>query len=148
MKIRPITFKEACTFVNANHRHHKASQGCKFCIGLYANNELRGVAIAGRPVARRLDDGVTLEITRVCTLGDKNACSMLYGACCRIGREMGYEKVITYVLASESGTSLIASNFKLDKENAGGTHWTGVRERGQDIPNEMKKRYSKTLKHA
>jgi len=60
MKIRPITFKDASAFVNKHHRHHAASQGCKFCVGLYAGDELRGVAIAGRPVARKFDNGVTL----------------------------------------------------------------------------------------
>lgn len=145
MKIQPITYRAAADFVNAHHRHHAASQGCKFCIGLYSGSELRGVAIAGRPVARKLDNGVTLEINRVCTLGDKNACSMLYGACCRIAREMGYEKVITYILETEPGTSLRASNFICDNERAGYTHWTGKRNRGQSIPAEMKKRYVKFL---
>ena len=145
MQIRPITFKQASEFVNEHHRHHAASQGCKFCIGLYAGDELRGVAIAGRPVARKLDNGLTLEINRVCTLGDKNACSMLYGARCRIARDMGYEKVITYILASEPGTSLLASNFICDNEHAGKEHWTGVRNRGQAIPAELKKRYIRVL---
>ena len=145
MKIRPITFKAASAFVNEYHRHHAASQGCKFCVGLYAGDQLRGVAIAGRPVSRRLDDGLTLEINRVCTLGDKNACSQLYGACCRIAREMGYAKVITYILASEPGTSLLASNFVCDCEAAGKTHWTGVRDRGQQLPAELKKRFVKIL---
>ena len=104
------------------------------------------MAIAGRPVSRRLDDGLTLEITRVCTLGDKNACSQLYGAICRIAREMGYKKVITYILASEPGTSLIASNFVCKCEKAGNTHWTGVRNRGQLIPAEMKKRYVRIIR--
>ena len=145
MEIRPITFKEASSFVNAHHRHHPASQGCKFCVYLYANGSIIGVAIAGRPVARKLDDGFTLEITRVCTLGGKNACSMLYGACCRIAREMGYKKVITYILESEQGTSLLASNFTCDLDSAGKEHWTGVRDRGQRIPHEMKKRFFRNL---
>lgn len=145
MEIRPITFKEASAFVNAHHRHHAASQGCKFCVSLHAKGVIIGVAIAGRPVARRLDDGLTLEITRVCTLGGKNACSMLYGACCRIAKEMGYKKVITYILESECGLSLRASNFICDNEAAGKEHWTGVRDRGQRIPHEMKKRFIRNL---
>ena len=141
MKIAPITFKKASVFVNENHRHHNASQGCKFCVQViddYGNT--RGVAMCGRPVARRLDDGFTLEINRVCTDGAKNACSMLYGACVRIAKAMGYRRVITYTLESEDGASLKASNFKYDGV-AGGTHWTGCRNRGQDIPSEMKKRW-------
>lgn len=124
MQIRPITFKTASEYVNKHHRHHKASVGCKFCIGVFDGSDLHGVAICGRPVARRLDDGLTCEITRVCTDGTRNACSMLYGACQRIAREMGYDRIITYTLVSEGGASLKASNFHLDGI-AGGMHWTG-----------------------
>lgn len=145
MTIRPITFKDACAFIDSYHRHHPAPQGCKFCVSLYAQDALIGVAIAGRPVSRKLDDGFTLEITRVCSLGNKNACSMLYGACCRIAKNMGYRKVITYILESEIGTSLLASNFVCDCETAGKEHWTGIRNRGQNIPAQMKKRFIKTL---
>lgn len=95
-------------------------------------------------MSRYLDDGKTLEINRVCTNGAKNACSMLYGACCRIAKEMGYEKVITYTLQSENAASVKASNFVCDGE-AGGTHWTGVRNRGQNIPKEIKVRWHKDL---
>lgn len=145
MKIAPITFKEASEYINKHHRHHRATVGCKFCISVIDDNgQIHGVAVCGRPVARRLDDGITLEINRVCTDGTKNACSMLYGASCRIAKEMGYAKVITYILASESGTSLKASNFICEGE-AGGTHWTGARNRAQEIPYEMKKRWVKKL---
>lgn len=145
MKIAPITFKEASSYINQYHRHHKATIGCKFCISVVDDNgQLRGVAVCGRPVSRHLDDGETLEINRVCTDGARNACSMLYGACCRIAKEMGYRKVITYILESESGTSLKASNFVCEGE-AGGKHWTGCRNKGQDIPAEMKKRWVKLL---
>jgi hypothetical protein len=141
-----ITFRAACDFVALHHRHHKPTVGCKFCIGLYEGDELIGVAICGRPVSRHLDDGLTCEINRLCvTDGHYNACSMLYGACCRIAKEMGYEKVITYILKSENGASLKASNFVCDGE-AGGTHWTGVRDKGQPIPFEMKTRWSRRLK--
>ena len=101
MTIVPITFRKACEFVNKHHRHHKAPRGCKFAIGCDVNGHLVGVAIAGRPVSRILDDGTVLEITRVCTDGTKNACSKLYGTVSRIGKLMGYEKVITYILESE-----------------------------------------------
>lgn len=77
-------------------------------------------------------------------LGGGNACSMLYGACSRIAKEMGYKKIITYILESENGASLKASNFIYDGI-AGGTHWTGIRNRGQAIPNEMKQRYYRVL---
>ena len=146
MRIAPITFKAASEYINKHHRHHKASIGCKFCISVVDDSgQLHGVAVCGRPVSRHLDDGETLEINRVCTDGAMNACSMLYGACCRIAKAMGYSKVITYILASENGASLKASNFVCEGE-AGGTHWTGARNRGQDIPAEMKTRWVRILK--
>ncbi len=144
MEIRPITFKIACDFINKYHRHHKATVGCKFCIGLYDNNKLIGCAVCGRPVSRYYDNGLTCEINRLCTDGTYNACSMLYGACCRVAREMGYKKIITYILDSENGASLKASNFICEGQ-AGGTHWTGKRNKGQDIPSEMKQRWVRRL---
>ena len=145
MEIKPITFREASDFINQHHRHHKATVGHKFSIGLYDSEKLVGVAVCGRPVSRHLDDGITCEINRLCTDGTKNACSMLYGACCRVATEMGYVKIITYILESENGASLKASNFICEGE-AGGTHWTGKRNRGQDIPKEMKTRWVRVLK--
>lgn len=145
MQIKPITFKFACEFVNQHHRHLGATVGCKFCIGLYHEGRFVGVAICGRPVSRKLDNGMTCEINRVCVLdGFSNACSMLYGRCCRIAKAMGYNKVITYTLESEIGTSLKASNFTCEGK-AGGTHWTGARNKGQNIPHEMKTRWVRWL---
>lgn len=140
MKIVPMTFKEASEFVKKYHRHHKPTVGCKFCIGCEDGERLVGVAICGRPVSRHLDDGETLEINRCCTDGTRNACSKLYGACVRIAREMGYMRVITYILASENGASLKASNF-ICEGAAGGTIWTGVRKRDNGVPQEKKQRY-------
>lgn len=144
MEIRPITFKTACEFISKHHRHHKPTVGCKFSIGLFDESNMVGCAVCGRPVSRYLDDGLTCEINRLCTDGTYNACSMLYGACCRVAKEMGYKKVITYILESEGGASLRASNFKYDGV-AGGTHWTGKRDKGQNMPHEMKQRWIKEL---
>ena len=112
---------------------------------VFCGGALVGVATCGRPVGRHFDDGITCEITRVCTDGTRNACSMLYGACCRIAKEMGYDRIITYTLQSEDGASLKAANFTNDGE-AGGTHWTGERDRNQEIPHEMKTRWIRNLR--
>lgn len=144
MKIVPITFKAACEFIKLHHRHHNPTVGCKFCVGCENDGKLVGVAVCGRPVARRLDNGKICEINRLCTDGTYNACSILYGACARIAKNMGYEKIITYILESENGASLRASNF-ICEGIAGGTHWTGVRNKGQNIPEEMKQRWVKKL---
>ncbi len=144
MEIIPVTFKVACKFVNEHHRHHKAPQGHKFSIAVCLNGKMVGVAIVGRPVSRYLDDCKTVEATRLCTDGTKNACSKLYGACSRIAKEMGYKSIITYTLISENGASLKASGFT-NEGKAGGLHWTGKRDNGQAIPAELKFRWRKLL---
>jgi hypothetical protein len=75
LRIVPISFKQACDFVAEYHRHHRPLVGHKFSIGVAKDGEIVGVAIIGRPVARHRDDGKTLEVTRLCTDGTKNACS-------------------------------------------------------------------------
>ncbi len=154
-EIRPITLKAANAFVKEHHRHHDTVTGCRFSEGLYkvcdGKSTLIGVAICGRPVSRILDDGLTLEINRLCVEEqEENACSMLYGACCRVAKAMGYKKVITYILESESGVSLKASNFMLDDSCCGGTRWTGKRstehiENKRRPPAERKQRWVKYL---
>lgn len=145
MRVIPITLRQANEYVKQNHRHHSACAGCKFAIGLEADGALHGVAICGRPVSRALDNGMTLEINRVCTDGIRNGCSMLYGACVRIARAMGYEEIITYTLESENGASLKASNFQFDGIH-GGVVWTGKRSgRDNGVPKEMKKRWKLKL---
>lgn len=130
MRIVPITFKESCEFVKINHRHNKPPVGHKFSVGL-RNDEgvLVGVAMAGRPIARAFDNGFTLEINRTCTLGDRNANSMLYGACRAIAKAMGYDRVITYTQADESGASLKASGFVRVKELPARKDWASSSEK-------------------
>lgn len=146
LELTPISLKQANEFVNLFHRHHKAVTGHKFSIGCSQNGQLVGVVIAGRPVGRYLDDGKTLEVTRLCTLGVKNACSMLYSAAARAARAMGYSKIITYILESENGGSLKAAGWKC-AGMAGGTEWTGKRRPPTPLyPQEMKYKYEKILR--
>lgn len=145
LELTPISLKAANEYVNAHHRHHKAVTGHKFSIGCSQNGLLVGVAIVGRPVSRFLDDGYTLEVNRLCTLGVKNACSILYAAAARAARAMGYRKVITYILQSESGGSLKAAGWNC-AGLAGGKEWTGKRKPSIPLyPQEMKIRYEKNL---
>lgn len=116
-----MTLETANDFVRRLHRHNKPVVGAKFCVGVEKDEQLVGVAIVGRPVAPRLDDGLTAEITRVCTDGTRNAASMLYGACRKASRAMGYDRIFTYTLPEEGGASLRAAGFKLDKDDAGGS---------------------------
>lgn len=136
----PITLREARAYVEANHRHHRAPQGGLFAIGV-ANGELRGVAIVGRPVARMAQDGWTAEVTRVCTDGTRNACSMLYRAAWRAARAMGYRKLITYTLPSEGGASLRGAGFKLIGQAGGGSWSRRSRPRVDEHPTQEKLRW-------
>lgn len=145
MKIIPITLKEANAFIEKYHRHHSTVRGCRFAIGLKNNETICGVAVCGRPVSRHLDDGVTIEINRLATDGTKNACSMLYGACCRVAREMGYERAVTYILETENGASLRASNFIYDGDTRAESWNRKKRERIDVSPTCKKKRFIKTL---
>lgn len=122
LRIVPIKQKEANEFVRKYHRHHKPVVGSVFQIACAMNDEIVGVVIVGRPVARRLDNGWTLEVNRCCTDGTQNACSMLYSAAWRVAKNLGYQRLITYILNTETGISLKASNWKCLGE-AGGKSW-------------------------
>lgn len=108
----PITLREAHTFVSRHHRHHATSRGGVFAVAVAEGDDIVGVAIIGRPVARLLQDGYTAEVTRVATLGNPNACSKLYAAAWRACRAMGYRRLLTYTLAREPGTSLRAAGWR------------------------------------
>lgn len=142
--IIPITLRAANAFVGLTHRHHNESRGCKFCIGA-SNGSLRGVAIAGRPVARALDDGLTCEITRLASDGTPNVCSKLYKAAVRIAKEMGYKKVITYTLASELGASLRGAGFNVIAMVRGRSWACPSRPRDDKHPTEDKIRWEVRL---
>jgi hypothetical protein len=117
MTIVPIGTSEAIAFVASHHRHNKPPAGAKFAIGCSDGEKLVGVVIVGRPVARMFDDGLTAEVTRCCVLPDsRNACSMLYQAAWRAAKAMGYHKLITYTLQSESGSSLRGAGWEVVAE--------------------------------
>lgn len=96
------------------HRHHKPVQSHRFSIGAEVGGRLVGGASVGRPTARMTDQRRVVEVTRLVTDGTKNACSFLYSAAARAAKELGYEKIQTFILASESGTSLVAAGWSYD----------------------------------
>jgi hypothetical protein len=145
LALQPISLKKANQFVSQRHRHHGPVSGHKFSIACVKDGELAGVVIAGRPVARMLDDGYTLEVTRLCTDGAENACAFLYGAAVRAARAMGYRRAVTYTLESESGASLKAAGFTLDGVTDGGSWDRPSRRRTDKAPTTPKKRWIKTF---
>ena len=149
MTIIPVSLKEANSYVEQLHRHHQPVVRDKWRIGVAdSNGKLVGVAQVGRPVSRMLDDGKTLEVLRCCTDGTHNACSFLYSHCAKIAKEFGYKKIITYILATESGTSLRASGWICEDASCGGGSWSRPsRERGTiKAPTIKKQRWAKELR--
>lgn len=132
LTLQPIDQDEAFTFIAAHHRHHLPPTGWKFGVAVNGpgfapacqdTRAVVGVITVGRPVARMLDNGWTLEVTRCCTLpAYKNASSMLYGAAWRAAQALGYKRLITYILRSEPGTSLRAAGWR-EIGPAGGGEW-------------------------
>jgi hypothetical protein len=141
LRLRPVSFAEAAAFVRRHHRHHRPPPGSKFCVGVAMEERRVGVIIAGRPVARPLDDGGTLEVTRCCTDGTPHAGSCLYGAAWRSARALGYRQLLTYTLTSEPGTSLKAAGWRQVGETKGGRWNCPSRPRADSHPTGPKRRW-------
>jgi hypothetical protein len=133
MKIQPVSLKFAQEFVRQHHRHNKPPVGHKFSVGLFDEDRCVGVATAGRPVARMLDDGLTLEVVRTCTDGTRNANSMLYGAIVRAATALGYRKCVTYTQHDESGASLRGAGWAVVAELSARAGWDAPSRRRADI---------------
>jgi len=134
----PLDLDEANAFVRMHHRHHAPVQGFKFALGAALDSQIVGVAIVGRPVSRMRDNGVTLEVTRLCTDGTKNACSFLYGAAARAAFALGYMRIGTYTLPEEGGASLRGAGWKLLGERGGGSWSRDARPRVDTHPTQGK----------
>jgi hypothetical protein len=151
LRVVPLSLKEANAFVALHHRHHKPVVGHKF--SLAAKDEITGdtlgAVIVGRPVARMIDHQTICEVTRLVTDGSRNVCSFLYSAAARVAKEMGYEKIQTYILETEPGTSLKATGWVYEATTSGGA-WHGTlnsgNQRRQDQPTCPKQRWSRRLR--
>lgn len=142
----PIELKDANAFVDRLHRHHDPVYRDKFRLACIDDDgHMCGVIQAGRPVARHLDDGKTIEVVRCCTDGTKNACSFLYSRLARIAKEMGYRKIITYILCDEGGASLKASGWHKEADTKGHSWDCKSRPRKTTAPTCDKQRWAKEL---
>jgi hypothetical protein len=138
LALLPITLADANAFVQRLHRHHPPVVGHKFSLAAVKGGQVVGVAIIGRPVSRVRDDGLTLEVTRLCTDGTRNACSFLYGAAARATFALGYRRIGTYTLPSEGGASLRAAGWQLVGERGGGSWSRPARHRDDCHPIQVK----------
>lgn len=115
----PISLQQANEFIAQHHRHHEPVVRDKFRVACELDGKLVGVAQLARPNSRFLDNGRIIEVVRLCTDGTPDAASFLYSRAARIAREMGYHKIITYILDTESGTSLVASGWHKEDDVRG-----------------------------
>ena len=125
----PLDISEANAFIASFHRHSRPVQGAKFAFGASDGERLVGVCTVGRPVARKLDDGFTAEVTRVCVLDDapKGTASFLYSRGWRAWAAMGGARLVTYTLPTESGASLRGAGWRIVGQSPAwkeGTGWT------------------------
>jgi len=141
----PLTMEQANAFIDELHRHHDSTGRDKFRVGVEIRGKLVGVVQVGNPVARGLCDGKTLEVVRLCSDGSRNVCSYLYSKAARIAWELGYEKIVTYILDTEDGTSLLASGWHKEADIKGKTWDTPSRPRKTTAPTCDKQRWAKTL---
>lgn len=141
LQLVPCSIQDAREFVRVHHRHHRPPVSGLFAVAVAAGENVVGVAIVGRPVARGNQDGFTAEVTRVATDGSRNACSMLYGASWRAARALGYRRLITYTLATEPGTSLRAAGWAVVAEVAGRSWHCKSRPRVDRHPTQDKIRW-------
>jgi hypothetical protein len=142
LSVKPISLNAARDWIAQVHRHLKRPiTGWLFGVEILADGKRIGVACAGRPAARMLQDGVTCEITRVAVLeGHRNACSFAYGALRRAASALGYERVVTYTIdGEEPGTSLRAAGF-VDDGPAGGGEADRPSRRRKPVENSSPKR--------
>ena len=143
----PLTLKQANELIARLHRHHKPVQGHRFTIGAArADGVLVGAAVVGRPVARMVDQYRVAEVTRLVTDGTRNACSLLYSAAARAAKAMGFQKIQTYILADEPGTSLRAAGWVMEAKTDGGD-WNRPSRGGRRVDQPMmeKQRWAKIL---
>jgi hypothetical protein len=133
-----VDFDTARAFVAEHHRHHTPPVGHLFSLGAYEGERLCGVAIVGRPVSRHRDDGLTAEITRLCTDGTRNAASFLLGRAAKAAFALGFTRIGTYTLKREPGTSLVAAGWTKIAEVVGRSWDTPSRRRTDKHPTEDK----------
>lgn len=147
MKTIPLTLAQANELVTAWHRHHKPVTGHRFSIGcVLTGSVVVGAAVVGRPVGRKTDQYLVAEVTRLVTTGEKNVCSFLYSACARIAKEMGFERIQTFILRDETGTSLMAAGWSFESlTDSKPEKWHSRGGRRSDQPAEAKQRWYRDL---
>ena len=141
----PVKYAEE--WIAKVHRRLPKLTGSMWGIGLWDGDEMRGLAVVGRPSARMLDTPArtrvaVLEVLRVAVVeGTPNGCSRLYGACARAGRAMGLDGMLTYIHDDETGVSLSAAGWVPDRVTEGGEWSRESRQRDLALDAKPKQRW-------
>lgn len=144
LKVVPLSLAKANEIVLSLHRHHKKKQIHIFSLGLQDEDGVfHGCAIISKPCARAWNDKHYAEVSRLATDGTYNACSMLYSAAARASKEMGYERIQSYILETEPGTSLKASGWKYHHTTNHHNRHTDASYRAYDAPTCFKQLWMK-----
>lgn len=146
-----VPFSTAKAFVLEHHRHCPPPAGWRFGAGIFNGRALIGVVMVGRPVARAFDHTKVVEVNRLCVRCDIdpqlvwNACSKLYGWAAREARKRGFERVITYVMEHEAGTTLKAAGWSIEATTRGRSWSAPSRPRQDKMQRVDKVRWGRTL---
>lgn len=88
MRVVDLSLKDAETFLEKHERHYKAPVEAICAIGVADESGLHGAAILGR---RASGEG---ELAHIYVDGSSQGYSLLYGACWRALKALGYEKAV------------------------------------------------------
>jgi hypothetical protein len=125
LTVIPLSLAQANEFIAKHHRHHGPLRFHKYSIGVAKNGKLVGACVVHRPVNPTMDDGFTLEVSRLCTDGTKNACSFLLARAAQAAKALGYRRIQTYTLEEETlktrGASMWASGWLFSHVSKGDT---------------------------
>jgi hypothetical protein len=150
-EVAPVEWQTARSFVEQHHRHAQAPRGWRYGFGARCADRLVGVVTVGRPVARMIDGQRVVEVNRLCVDPDLdaalvwNVASQLYAAAAREAKRRGYERIITYTLETEKGTTLRAAGWTPVARTRGGKWDRPSRARTEAAPTCRKVRWERAL---
>jgi len=107
MRIESLTLDDANRFTDEFGSSLNIVDICRFAIGTVDGaGNLHGVAVCTDTYNKK-----TLEIKYLCTDGWYNASFVLYEACCRFAKNMGFTKIITYTATHDYDKALKSRGF-------------------------------------
>ena len=116
LRVRPITQRAAFAWVGREHKHLPPPTGWLFGVAVESDGALCHVAILSRPLARKLQDGRTAEVSRAASpkthAPTPHAASKALAALTRAALALGYTRLVSYTRADEKGTTYRAAGWR------------------------------------